>query len=252
MKRLKVFSWGYWGWGSHTNEFVAAVDAVERGRGRRPPIFADIRFSRSVRATGFRDAAFEKATGRNRYRWLRKLGNARIGSGRGGFKIADPAGVDELLQLVVDAEKQRRRVIYFCACEQPWHCHRAAVARLLIKSASRKGVSLSVVEWPGEEPKPVKLVVPREVVRNVLQGGNRVPLGGLDKEIHRFAALPWGTRVALHSDEGDIAIISGPAKLARHWYLPVVGPSRSKATDTVKSLSKEAARLRKSLGYAPF
>jgi hypothetical protein len=54
MKHI-AFSWGYWGWESHTREFVRAVDAVERSRGMRPPVFADVRFSRSVRAVGFRD-----------------------------------------------------------------------------------------------------------------------------------------------------------------------------------------------------
>jgi hypothetical protein len=58
-------------------------------------------------------AAFEEAVGKNRYRWLPKLGNKRIGSGRGGLQIADPSGVDELLQFVLDAAKDNRRVIFF-------------------------------------------------------------------------------------------------------------------------------------------
>jgi hypothetical protein len=239
-------------WGNHTSEFVNAVDVVERSRGKRPPIFADIRFSRSVRAPGFREAVFEEATSKHRYRWLKKLGNARIGSGRGGVKIADPSGVHDLLQLVVDAYRQRRRVIFFCACEWPCHCHRAVVARLLVKSASRKGTPLSVVEWPGEEPKTAKLAVLEKVMKNILRGGTRVPLDGLSrKDIHKFAALPWCSRVQLRSEEGDIAIITGPAQLGTHWYLPVIGPGRSKESDTTESLKKEAVRLRKSLGYMP-
>jgi hypothetical protein len=51
MKRLTAFSWGYRGWGNHTRDFVRTVDAIERARGKRPPIFVDIRFSRSVRQT---------------------------------------------------------------------------------------------------------------------------------------------------------------------------------------------------------
>jgi hypothetical protein len=46
----------------------------------------------------------------------KKAGNARIGSGRGGISIADPSGADELLQWVVDAGRDDRRVIFFCAC----------------------------------------------------------------------------------------------------------------------------------------
>jgi hypothetical protein len=250
MRRFTAFSWGYWGWGNHTGEFVRMVDASERSRDNG--IFADIRFFRSVRAPGFRDAAFEEATSKKRYRWLRKLGNARIGSGRGGVKIADPSGVLDLLQLVVDADRQRRRVIFFCACERPCHCHRAVVARLLVKLASRKGTPLSVVEWPGEEPKTVKLAASENVVKNILHGGSRVPLDGLRrKEIYKHAALPWCSRVRLHSENGDIAIVTGPAQLRTHWFLPVIGPDRRKETHTTESLKKEALRLRKSLGYMP-
>ena len=35
MKKLQAFSWGYWGWGTHTKEFVKTVDAIERQRGYR-------------------------------------------------------------------------------------------------------------------------------------------------------------------------------------------------------------------------
>jgi hypothetical protein len=253
MKRLWAFSWGYWGWGNHTSEFVDAVDAVERGRGKRPPIFVDIRFRRTGRAPGFRGNAFEELVGENRYYWLKKLGNERIGSGHRGLKIVDPKrGIDELLQIVAHAGEQRRGVIFFCACESPCHCHRGVVARLLVNSASRKGIPLSVAEWPGEEPTTVKLEVSEDVVNKVLRGGNRVPLDELSlKDLHKLAALPWGSRVGLCSDDGTIAIVSGPAQLGAHWYLPVIGPPRSKETDTIDRLKQEAERLRKTRGYLP-
>jgi hypothetical protein len=109
-----------------------------------------------------------------------------------------------------------------------------------------------VVEWPGGEPKTFKLEVPESVLKSVLRGGNRIPLNALSrKNIHKFAALPWGSRVGLHSEDADVAIVSGPAQLATHWYLTVIGPTRSKKTDTIESLKKEALRLRKSLGYMP-
>src|SRR5687767_9572687 len=126
MKHI-AFSWGYWGWGSHTREFVRAVDAVERSRGMRPPVFADVRFSRSVRAVGFRDAAFEEVVGTGRYRWLRKLGNSRIGTGASGIRIADPSGAEDLLELVRETAKKRQRVIFFCSCKGPRGCHREIV-----------------------------------------------------------------------------------------------------------------------------
>jgi hypothetical protein len=252
MKELTAFSWGYWGWGNHTREFVRAVDAIERDRGIRPPMFVDIRFSRSVRALGFRNTAFEEAVGKSRYRWLPKLGNKRIGSGRGGIQIADLSGVDELLQIVLDAATDNRRVIFFCACERPGSCHRAVVASLLVKAARRKGVPLNVVEWPGGEPETIDIDIPDKVVKDVLRGGNRVPLAASHpKQIRKFAALPWCSRVGLHSSSGVVAIICGPAQLAADWYLPVIGPDVSKPGDTIKSLRKEAERLRKSLGFRP-
>src|ERR1017187_2039954 len=57
---LTLFTWGYWGWGNATHELIRAVDATERERGFKPPVFFDIRASRSVRARGFRDDAFEQ------------------------------------------------------------------------------------------------------------------------------------------------------------------------------------------------
>jgi hypothetical protein len=90
MTRPSAFSWGYWGWGSHTSDLIKAVDLVEQGRGRAPPIFADIRFSRSVRAAGFRDSVFAETVGADRYRWIKNLGNANIGSGASRPKLGLP------------------------------------------------------------------------------------------------------------------------------------------------------------------
>lgn len=44
-RSLTIFTWGYWGWGNATENLVEVVDAVERARGYRPPIFVDIRIS---------------------------------------------------------------------------------------------------------------------------------------------------------------------------------------------------------------
>ena len=43
MKRITLFSWGYWGWGNSVNKFIEATDAVEAARGYSPrfsPTFA--------------------------------------------------------------------------------------------------------------------------------------------------------------------------------------------------------------------
>jgi hypothetical protein len=113
-------------------------------------------------------------------------------------------------------------------------------------------MTLKVVEWPGGDPETVGLTVSDEVVKGVLRGRNRVPLAGSSRaRIGKLTALPWCSRVGLHSSGGDIAIISGPARLAAHWYLPVIGPEVSEPTDTFDSVRREAERLRKLLGYRP-
>lgn len=78
MIKITLFSFGYWGWGNATPQLVQAVDAAEDARGFQPPLFVDVRISRSVRAVGFRDHAFEQLVGKERYVWLRRLGNRNI------------------------------------------------------------------------------------------------------------------------------------------------------------------------------
>jgi hypothetical protein len=135
---LAAFTWGYYGWGSHTRELVDAVDEIERARGWKPPLFVDIRWSRSVRAAGFQGSAFEKTVGNARYRWMKELGNRSIRTGSPQVRIAEPSTADELLNLIIEAAKQKRRVIFFCSCACPAECHRSHVARLLVKSAKRR------------------------------------------------------------------------------------------------------------------
>ena len=91
MMSLHAFTWGYHGWGSASAHFVRAADALERRRGLRPPVFVDLRISRKVRARDFQDNTFERIVGTKRYRWTRRLGNARILGKRGKrIQIADP------------------------------------------------------------------------------------------------------------------------------------------------------------------
>jgi hypothetical protein len=117
---------------------------------------------------------------------------------------------------------------------------------MLLKAAERRRIRLSVVEWPGGEPKVLSLPASPKTIRGLVTAGVRVPLDGIStKHLPKLAALPWGSRVTLRSDKETIALITGPAKLGTRWYLPVIGPARSKATDTAQNLKKEAERIRK-------
>src|SRR5262245_51914957 len=128
-----LFTWGYYGWGNHTPQLVKAVDAVETGRGFKPPVFVDIRIRRSVRATGFNGPAFERLLGPNRHRWMKSLGNKFILSRTGPIiQIAEPEAAYELLDLALQLAKDNRRLLFFCSCQWPQRdsdsCHRVTVA----------------------------------------------------------------------------------------------------------------------------
>ena len=138
-ERLTLFSWGYEGWGNWTDKLVEAVDAVEKARGRAPPIFVDIRARRQVRAEGFKEHAFERLLGPDRYRWLKGLGNKAILTGADRGEFVDPSQVGDLLDLAVEACKANRRLIFFCSCPIPIDgCHRQEVAPELFKEAKRR------------------------------------------------------------------------------------------------------------------
>jgi hypothetical protein len=173
------------------------------------------------------------------------------------MEIADPGAVNDLLEHILRANDQKRRVLFICNCEYPGtvhspNCHRAAVAGLLLKAAHRKGVQLTVAEWPGGEPRVAELRTSPQVVKQVLRGATRVPLPKLSQQDRlKFIALPWCSRLRLFSDESSVVIVSGPAKIGREWFLPILGPEISRETDTLASLQKTAAHLRRSRGYTP-
>ena len=149
---LSAFTWGYWGWGTATKQLVQMIDAAERENGFEPPLFADIRISRGVRAPGFNGSAFEHLLGPGRYRWMRDLGNLNIidkENATARARIFRPAAAADLLNEVINASKANRRVIFYCSCPRPAHCHRTPVPQLLVKAAKKHGTSLTVTEWPG-------------------------------------------------------------------------------------------------------
>lgn len=125
----KVFSWGYKGWGTSIPQTVEMFDAVETARGFRPPLFVDIRARREVRSEGFTGpkSPFIRALGSSRYRWFKDLGNAAVATRRSRMRLVAPAAINELLGLVLRAQHEQRRVVFFCSCGSPrdFHtCHR--------------------------------------------------------------------------------------------------------------------------------
>jgi hypothetical protein len=156
---ITLFTFGYWGWGNSTPQLVRAIDSVEKARGFHPPLFVDIRISRSVRAAGFRESAFETLLGPDRYIWKKELGNRNVLIGKSGIEIANPEAAVGLLDLALKNKKRGRRILFFCSCGKPGserhddNCHRVTVASLVLAVAAQRGLALEIVEWPGGVPR---------------------------------------------------------------------------------------------------
>jgi hypothetical protein len=215
---LTLFTFGYWGWGNATRELIRVVDAKERKKGFKPPIFFDIRYSRNVRAKGFRGNAFERLLPRGRYRWFPRLGNSHIATG-GGIKIADPYSARILLEEALRYAKDNRRVILFCACPEPCKCHRRIVANLVLKEATRIGREIRIVEWPGGAPLRTTVRVNESIYEAVSSWRlANVPLRGRPRDL---VCLPWGSIVDIESGKQSFPIMTGPAEYHNAWLLPI-------------------------------
>lgn len=219
---LTLFTWGYSGWGSSVPQWLDATAAAERARGYEPPVFVDVRFSRSVRAPGFRDHAFERAVPEGRYVWMKGLGNEGIASG--GLKIHKPETAELLLDLAIREKEQRRRVIFFCSCASPARCHRNQVRDLLLRAAKRRRLPLQVVEWPGGEPAPahaLTLEISAPLMTQVLNGRSGIPI---DESLAlKTAALPWGSYVELTDGVRRATVSVGPPQAsAGGWAWPIL------------------------------
>lgn len=255
---LTIFTWGYWGWGNATEQLVQAVDAVEKSRGFKPPMFVDIRIRRTVRAQGFVGDAFKKTVGESRYKWLDALGNLAIQQG-GKMQIKDPTAANTLLDIAAASAEIGRRVIFFCACERPgpaedvW-CHRTEVATLLLKAAHHRKLPIQVVEWPGGEPlfDGPKIMVSDNIL-NGLRNETRksIPLG-TRFPLEEMAGLPWGSLVTVRSKTSTkaIQVPTGPAYFTRgEWVLPVLDDEVDDTSDPKKAIHDYIREWRQNCGY---
>jgi hypothetical protein len=202
-------------------------------------MFVDIRLRRRVRAPGFSGDAFKKTIGVSRYKWMHKLGNRSMATGEHRVRIDDPSAAADLLNLAIENSKHKRRVLFFCSCEDinVSKCHRHVVAKLLLKEARKFRRQLEIVEWPGGFPVQRQITVNDSLVKAVLRGRKSVPLGN-SAIAEGLATLPWGSIVILHADGQGVRIVSGPAKYQRTWCLPVL---------EFEALGSEQSRL-KALG----
>jgi len=251
MSAIMLFTFGYDGWGNATPQLVQAVDAVERSRGFKPPIFVDIRIRRTVRAEGFKGSNFETLLGEKRHRWMRSLGNKAIITRTGPpIQIAVPSSANELLDLAIESSDDNRRVIFFCSCPWPRWCHRKRVATLVLRAAKKRKVPVQIIEWPGGEPVELDITLPPDTVAAVLNGRGTIRLNKT-ASLAQYAGIPWGSVLNARSNEDHARFVCGPAKYIRHeWQLPVWQWFAGEDWHTSEIL-KEAKRERKRLGFEP-
>ncbi len=245
-RRLTALSWGYWGWGEATRELDRRFTAVETSMGFKPPLFADVRASRSVRASGFYGDAFERVVGPKRYRWLRRLGNAAIVSGNGPMRLIELKAVAELLALVKQGMQESRRVIFFCSCEAPWcaaQCHRRLVATTLLRAARAQGVAITVQEWPGGRPTArtaAAFRVPDGTIAALSAGTSDWASLGRYRPTSAELGLPTGSLVRLTEPDRSLTVATCPPRLSRGaWKLQLLV-----GAGTAPGLSGLAARVR--------
>ena len=256
---ITLFSWGYWGWGNATERLVEAFDKAEKSREFRPPLFVDARLRRQGRAKGFVGNAFRDLVGTSRYRWIQDLGNLAIATGSGGVQIKNPAAVADLLDLALHAADERRRVIFYCACEYPaldgaLACHRRTIADLLLAHAKKIGRSISIVEWPGDTPTETRISVDKKMFSAIMRGRMSVPFA--DDRLPTFAALPWASMLTVEcDDDGRTGIVAvGPARFSASndgtgfWYLPLVEPADPHATK--EALLRRSVKWREARGLS--
>lgn len=249
---LTLFRWGYEGWGSSVPQLLQVTTAVEKARGFLPPVFVDVRFSRSVRAAGFREKAFEKTLGPERYRWMQSLGNAAIGRHDGTIEIHDPKGAELLVDQAIELGAARRRVIFFCSCWLPTYCHRNEVGRLLLAAARRRRTGVEIIEWPGGEPTKetvAEVTVTRPVLNHILRDKPSVPLGD-DADIDFLAGIPVGSIVSVTDGTRSVAVSVMPAVFkAGGWSMTIfVRPVEADASGS--GLLPDVTRIRKEMHYA--
>jgi hypothetical protein len=257
VKQFTIFTWGYWGWGNVTSEIVQLIDSVEVAKGFQPPLFIDIRISRSVRAKGFNGSSFGDLLGPNRYRHMPSLGNlAVIGHPGPSIQIKEPDKVHALLDLAIKLNEGGQRVIFFCSCEFPYlegqeeACHRVTVARLLLEAAQERRVPVEIVEWPGGEPRSLDLWLAPNSARKVLRGGKSVPLES-NASVEQFADLPWGSIIQVRSDFGEFPVAVGPPKRGRdRWYLPIPWDTANHHA-IVSDLHSKVRGWRRNYGFEP-
>lgn len=243
---VTIFSFGYHGWGTQTRRLINLVDDSEKESGFRPPLWVDARDNRSVRAPGFRDHEYRKALGHDRYEWMQGLGNKNVSNDRPA-ELNDPSAIGMLLDRALEESSEKRRVIFFCSCQLPdWKgasCHRfRLISPLLVRHAKKLGKKISVIEWPGGNPRTIRIGGNSRILALLKAERSSLPMRALRVAVPRN--LPYGSIVEFQFPDQTVPILTGLAFFRKEWLLPwyeiPFRPNLSKSY-----LQKKSSQLRK-------
>jgi hypothetical protein len=141
------------------------------------------------------------------------------------MELQDASAARDLLDVVVSAAKQSRRVLFFCACESPIAvdgCHRYLARDALLREAKRARVPLTVQEWPGTAPSgQVDLVVEAdEACADALdRKRDWIPLPESVK-LADLAGLPFAALVRFESGSEPVHALAGQVLFRKgRWHL---------------------------------
>lgn len=187
---------------------MKAVDQAEALRGFKPPLWIDIRISRSVRSAGFRGKEFADLL-KTRYLWMPELGNKRKKQRRKGIEIQNPAAAKGLLERAL--ENRKRRIMFFCACRDPFSCHRYQIGKLVLTYAKAQKARVEVVEWPGGQAGTFTIDVSPATLRKIDRDAVKSLSIPASMTLSAAALLPWGTIGTLQAGTEKAKVLMGPA-----------------------------------------
>jgi hypothetical protein len=117
---------------------------------------------------------------------------------------------------------------------------------LLLRTAAKRNVSLTVAEWPGGEPKSQTVKIADPAAQAVRRGARHAALGTRQPPAD-LLGLPWGSIVYLKSPGFSCkAIADPPVYRGGKWLLPI--PFGMAADQRGESLKKQTLRERRLSG----
>jgi hypothetical protein len=162
------------------------------------PFLVDIRFKRTGHAKGFIGNALKNEIGKNNYLHIKELGNQNYNKPSKPIKIASPKkGITVLYDKIIEMQKDNRRVIFFCHCENAKLCHRTKIAKLLLKIFIENKKKISIIEWPGKTSNnQLEITLDDDQIKKLKKTPSYFKIPDKFSKLH---IAPWGTKIIIES-----------------------------------------------------